>query len=145
VIVVDSPALALAVLGCTQNASGVSDDALAFLKWLTEGQIYNSNEELTHARAVNVDFLGCGSGLVVKVQDTVDNVECGILHVHASEDAAISGIEGRVLDITARVNGNNTEGLGRSSRSGQSDGGGRGGEDNVPDLHHGELEMKEGG
>lgn len=98
----------------------------------------------THAGTVNVDFLGSGR-LVVEVQSTIVDVEGSLLLLGASaagtlvgqtgKDAALRGVEGRVLNAAAGVNGNDTEGLGLSGRGSGGNGADTGGEGEVLELH----------
>lgn len=103
-------------------------------------------DEHTHAGAINVDLLGSG-GLVVEVQSTVLDVEgsllllgtsaTGTLARQTSEDAALSSVEGRVLDVTARVNSHNTKSLRLGGRGGRDNGADGSSDGEVLDLHIG--------
>lgn len=99
---------------------------------------------LTHARSVDVDLLG-SCGLVVKVKGTIVDVEGGILLLGASaagllsgqtsKDAALGGVERRVLDTRPGVDGNDTEGAGLSGGSGSGSGRETGGNEDALELH----------
>lgn len=101
----------------------------------------------THAGTINVDLLGSGRR-IVQVQSTVVDVESGLLLLGASaagtlarqtsKDAALSGVESRVLDTAAGVDRNDTEGLGLGGRGSRGDGADTGGEGEVLELHFGE-------
>lgn len=100
----------------------------------------------THAGTINIDLLGSG-GLVIQEQNTVIDVESGLLLLGASaagplvrqtsEDAALSGVESSVLNTAPGVDGNDTEGLGLGGRGSRGNGADTGGEGEVLKLHFG--------
>lgn len=84
-------------------------------------------------------------GLVVKVKGSIVDVEgsilllgtstAGLLGGQTGKDAALSGVEGRVLDTRAGVNSNYAESARLSGGSGSSSGRETGGNDDVLELH----------
>ena len=131
--ILDGPALALGVLGGGLDTNGVPNLALAYDMvsfWCTLLG-YGWKASRTHAGAVNVDLLGT-SGVVVDVQNTVVDVEAGLLAagslvLEASDEATLGGAEASVLDTAARMNGDDAEVLSGASARGRRWGRSRGG------------------
>ena len=108
-------------------------------------------KELTHTRPVNVELLG-SSRLVVEIESTILDVEssrlllrtsaAGVLGRKTSEEAALGGVEARVLHATAGMDSDNAESLVSrlslvlsGSREGRDGGGSRGSEEEVLEVH----------
>lgn len=99
---------------------------------------------LTHARSIDVDLLR-GGRLVVQVEGTILDVECGILLLGASaassllrqtsKEAALGGVESRVLYTRAGMNCNDTEGIRVGRRGGGDSHRDGGSKKKVLDLH----------
>lgn len=156
VVVLDSPALALGVLGGGLGASGVSNLSLAYdaTSRLVISWKQSAGRGRTHSGPVNENLLR-GSRLVVEVEGTVVDVEsgglllgtgtAGILGGETGEEAALGGIECRVLYRRGRVNGDDIESLGLSCRGSSGAGGQRSRNENVLELHDGGVEGVERG